>query len=201
MSTRAAENAKAEEAAVQAETVPEVQPPCDRVVIDVLPNSAHWPSNDVGSIPSPLTSDSSSASSSRGYAYNTPRPLRVIDPTVTFRSASALTAHSSFRILYNGAVVHTEDTPLELRSSSCMPAAQFSSEMDCSYLYSTTLVPRFWRKLCDSSGTYNDLSHRYRVFAHLSSTLRPFRLHRCARHHANRGIFLFHIELPLPLTN
>lgn len=131
----------------------EVQPPCDRVVIDVLPNSAPWPSNDIGSIPSPLATDPSSASSSRGFAYNTPRPLRVIDPTVTFRAATALTAHSSFRVLYNGAVIHNEDAPLELRSTSCMPAAQYSSEMDCSYLYSTTLVPRFWRKLCESSGT------------------------------------------------
>ncbi|KAK7691360.1 hypothetical protein QCA50_004758 [Cerrena zonata] len=126
---------------------PAPAPPCEQVTIDVLPSNVAWTSTDIGAIPSPGSSGPSS--SSTGTSSHIPRPLRAINPTVTFKAGSPLSAQSSFRVMKDSSVVHTETTDLDLCSSSCMPAAEFPSEMECTFLYSTTLVPRYWSQLCE----------------------------------------------------
>ena len=137
---------------------PAPAPPCEQVTIDVLPSNVAWTSNDIGAIPSP---GSSGPSSSTGTSH-IPRPLRAINPTVTFKAGSPLSAQSSFRVMKDSSVIHTETTDLDLCSSSCMPAAEFPSEMECTFLYSTTLVPRYWPQLCECLGMCfsETLSHR-----------------------------------------
>ncbi|KAL4249143.1 TEC1 family protein [Abortiporus biennis] len=102
--------------------------PCDYVSIDVLPCTVEWSSTDVGSIPSPINSDPSSS----GH-----------------RSPTAIDAQSCFVVRLNNTRVHTETTKLDQRSNSLMPAPQWPYEPECSFLYSTTLVPRYWKQLCE----------------------------------------------------
>ncbi|KAG1760644.1 hypothetical protein EDD22DRAFT_899997 [Suillus occidentalis] len=66
-------------------------------------------------------------------ASNTPRPIRDIDPTVTFVSPSTVIGKSSYIVLLDGAPIHSEDTKLE-----------------CVGPYFTALVPRYWETLCRS---------------------------------------------------
>lgn len=103
-----------------------------------------------------------------GLNASGPRVLRHIDPTVTFMSRAALQAYSSFKVTKAGVSsspvaahgetagagepVHTEKTELELLSSSCMPGSQWSSEIECTFLYRTPFVPRFWEALCRAPG-------------------------------------------------
>lgn len=155
LASRSTEAAKAEEqnkkcsAARSRSKSPPPSPPTEYVPIDVLPSNVAWSTTDIGAIPCPGSSGASTSASSTGNALHIPRPLRAINPTVTFKSGSPLSAQSSFRVLQNGSVVHTETSDLELCSSSCMPAAEFPSDMECTFLYSTTLVPGFWSQLCD----------------------------------------------------
>ncbi|KAH8103614.1 hypothetical protein BXZ70DRAFT_742591 [Cristinia sonorae] len=155
LSSRPADSPKLEDEALPSDaptnTPSSPSPVCDQVTIDVLPADAYWPYGDFGTIPSPHSSSSGSASSSgtQSGPFNTPRPLRAIDSTVTFRSGTPIQAYSAFRVLKNGHCIHTEDTELDMRSSSCMPAQQWLSEMECIFYYSTRLVPRYWRTLCE----------------------------------------------------
>ncbi|KAI0079831.1 hypothetical protein K474DRAFT_475719 [Panus rudis PR-1116 ss-1] len=127
---------------------PPASHPRENITIDVLPANVSWPSEDVGMIPGP--SPTSHDPSSSGTTLNTPRPLRVINPTVTFKSATPLTAQSVFKVFHNGTIVHTETTEFQLCSSSCLPQSPWSSQVECSFLYSTTLVPQYWQRLCES---------------------------------------------------
>ncbi|THH27835.1 hypothetical protein EUX98_g6350 [Antrodiella citrinella] len=132
-------------------------PTCDQVTIDVLPADSYWPLGDYGTIPSPHSATSATASTSsanHNASLNTPRPLRTINSTVTFRSGSPVNAYSSFRVLKDGQCIHNEETELEMRSSSCMPAQQWPAEMECIFYYSTRLVPKLWSFLCKK----NDLN-------------------------------------------
>lgn len=70
-----------------------------------------------------------------------PRPLRAIDPTVTFTSAAYVHASSSCSVYFNGNCVHRETTPMNVS------AAQDSQ----GFVYRVHLVPSFWSKLCDST--------------------------------------------------
>ncbi|KAF9461828.1 hypothetical protein BDZ94DRAFT_789344 [Collybia nuda] len=70
-----------------------------------------------------------------------PRPIRSIDPTVTFLSQSPMSAQSSFTVQSAGMVVFSETTPLV--SAGSAPDSN-------ALLYSTTLVPGFWDKICAS---------------------------------------------------
>jgi len=71
------------------------------------------------------------------------RPVRSIDPTVTFIAPSEISAHSSFTVYSTGIMVHSENTPL----SAVGPAPE---RIDGSLLYSTQLVPGFWNIIADS---------------------------------------------------
>lgn len=115
-----------------------------------MPVHAATPSTLANFVPSPTSSPSG-----MGLGLNTsgPRVLRHIDPSVTFMSRAPLTAYSTFRVSKNGAAnIHSEHTELEMLSSSCMPTAQWPSEMECTFLYRTQFVPRFWETLCRSAG-------------------------------------------------
>jgi transcriptional enhancer factor len=76
-----------------------------------------------------------------------PRPLRSIDPTVTFLSDSPITAKSTFTVVASGMTVFSEVTTLS-------PAGTVPDSADGALLYSTTLVPSFWHKIIKSSGTH-----------------------------------------------
>lgn len=186
LSSRSSEAAKAEQdtkdtplTSSPSET-PAPAPPCEQVTIDVLPSNVAWTSTDFGAIPSPGSSGPSS--SSAGTHSHIPRPLRAINPTVTFKAGSPLSAQSSFRVMKDSSVVHTETTDLDLCSSSCMPAAEFPSEMECTFLYSTTLVPRYWSQLCECLGTCFSFTMSHRCLIDLLPTLLSHRplpiLHR-----------------------
>lgn len=71
-----------------------------------------------------------------------PRPLRSIDPTVTFISRSPVSARSYFTVKSAGVSVFSETTPL-------MP---IGPAPDGALLYSTTLVPGCWDEISESSG-------------------------------------------------
>ncbi len=71
---------------------------------------------------------------------------------MTFQSRSPITAYSFFRVLKNGAAVHEETSEMQMRSSSCRPSTSWTSEVECNFLYSTALVPRYWKFLCECKG-------------------------------------------------
>ena len=75
-----------------------------------------------------------------------PRPLRLINPTVTFSSLSQTPCQSIFTVYRCGELVHQEVAPVSITASTSGPAAT-----PC-WLYSTTLVPKYWAHLCDSEG-------------------------------------------------
>ncbi|KAI0827628.1 TEA/ATTS domain family-domain-containing protein [Trametes gibbosa] len=107
------------------------------------------PSTLANFVPSPTSSPSGMG---LGLNSSGPRVLRHIDPSVTFMSRAPLAAYSSFKVSKNGAGhIHTESTELEMLSSSCMPMPQWPSEMECTFLYRTQFVPRFWETLCRSA--------------------------------------------------
>ncbi|KAL0955525.1 hypothetical protein HGRIS_001763 [Hohenbuehelia grisea] len=72
-----------------------------------------------------------------------PRPLKSIDPTVTFLSRTTITAESFFTVFFDNAPVFQETTSLVLLSLPEQP------ESDGSLFYSTSLVPGFWKTICD----------------------------------------------------
>ncbi|RDX43713.1 hypothetical protein OH76DRAFT_1179653 [Lentinus brumalis] len=147
--------------------------PTSYVCIDVLPDRGTPPprlpsmshsSSPILPSPAPSTlasfvhtpSSPNSPHSGLGLNASGPRVLRHIDPTVTFMSRAALQAYSSFKVTRAGSSageppLHTETTDLELLSSSCMPGSQWSSEIECTFLYRTPFVPRFWESLCRSA--------------------------------------------------
>ncbi|KAI8978183.1 hypothetical protein BD414DRAFT_509296 [Trametes punicea] len=107
------------------------------------------PSTLANFVPSPTSSPSGMG---LGLNSSGPRILRHIDPSVTFMSRAPLAAYSIFKVSKKGAgAIHTERTELEMLSSSCMPMPQWPSEMECTFLYRTQFVPRFWETLCCSA--------------------------------------------------
>ncbi|KAK1221924.1 hypothetical protein PQX77_015252 [Marasmius sp. AFHP31] len=82
------------------------------------------------------------SSSSLG-AESHPRPIRDIDPrlTLTYYSLLDPSARSCFNVYSPHGLIHTEDSPVTLASTSD----------DGTYYYSTVLVPGFWENLCNHS--------------------------------------------------
>ncbi|TFY57322.1 hypothetical protein EVG20_g8597 [Dentipellis fragilis] len=124
------------------------------VCIDVLPAHAPWNPADagtaggivLGSMTPPLssgsgsTSHAASAASAVVFRSPKPRPLRAIDPTVTFTSSTFLAAQSSCSVYYNGNCIGTELTELACAQTGA----------DALFMYSTALVPQYWQRLCES---------------------------------------------------
>ncbi|VDC05677.1 unnamed protein product [Peniophora sp. CBMAI 1063] len=137
------------------------------VTIDVLPADASWsqslavhsnpmlspplsptstgPPSAIASSLAPLSVPSPSGGGLQAAVstFRSPfaRPLRVIDPTVTFTSAALVHATSACAVYFNGNCVHREST-----------AMQVSQTPDnLGYVYRVALVPGFWQKLCESN--------------------------------------------------
>lgn len=84
------------------------------------------------------------------FHFSGPRPLRDIDPTVTFTYPYDTPLNSSFRVIRDGGLVHAEETRMQARAA---PATSISSaESSGMYLHSTSLVPSFWDHLCETPG-------------------------------------------------
>lgn len=106
------------------------------VYVQSLPASAAWHMQTFGGGPSTM-----------GDLYSPhPRPLRMIDPTVTFTSMSQTPCQSIFTVYCDGQIVHQEFTIVTIR------ATVTASSSAPSWLYSTSLAPTFWPHLCDSDG-------------------------------------------------
>lgn len=79
---------------------------------------------------------------------NCPRPLRDINPAATFVSETKVECWSLFNVFQNDIFVATETTKPE-----CQPVPSDAASFgNARYIYSTTLVPNFWPKLCSCSG-------------------------------------------------
>ncbi|KAF7375756.1 TEA domain-containing protein [Mycena sanguinolenta] len=70
-----------------------------------------------------------------------PRRLSSINPTVTFTSPNPVAAESRFTVYSEDRVVHAETTTLTPVHSAPVPG----------FLYSTTLVPEYWKAISESS--------------------------------------------------
>ncbi|KAI0035594.1 hypothetical protein K488DRAFT_68283 [Vararia minispora EC-137] len=107
------------------------------------------PSSPISALPSlptsltPLATPSNPAVPAAVTTFHSPfpRPLRAIDPTVTFTSAAFVRASSSCAVYFNGNCVHREKTPMNVT-----PAQDTSG-----YVYRVALVPNFWPRLCESN--------------------------------------------------
>ncbi|KAI9508378.1 hypothetical protein F5148DRAFT_915639 [Russula earlei] len=121
------------------------------VHIDVLAANAPWsPSDDAGIIMgnplmtpphSPEAHTFSQNSQVNIFHSPKPRPLRAIDPVVTFASPSFVVAKSSCSVYYDGNCVHTD-----VADVTCTPTKNESGM----FLYRTTLIPQYWDRLCQS---------------------------------------------------
>ncbi|KZT65414.1 hypothetical protein DAEQUDRAFT_528054 [Daedalea quercina L-15889] len=116
-------------------------PPVNYLTIDILPDTpgSGYPSPALSPLAGPSTS-----------GPQPPRPMRAIDPTVTFISRTALHAYASVRVMRDGQAVWAEKTTLTYRDSSVVPAPVYPAQMECNLLYSTEVVPGFWGQLCES---------------------------------------------------
>jgi hypothetical protein len=73
-----------------------------------------------------------------------PRPLRAIDPVVTFTSPSFVVAKSSCCVYLDGNCVHTDVADVTCTSTK---------DESGMFLYRTALIPQYWDRLCQSHGT------------------------------------------------
>lgn len=117
------------------------------ICIDILPDDGHYASS---SQRSPAISHIQAGDDDSGIVrvVDHPRPLRCIDPTITFLSRSPISATSKFLVYHMGRVVHSEATSMEL----CDPPASSSSDAYDRLLYSTTLAPNYWKRILQSDG-------------------------------------------------
>jgi len=95
----------------------------------------------------------------------TPRPLRAIDPVVTFTSPSFVVAKSSCSVYFDGNCVHTD-----VADVACTPTKDESGM----FLYRTTLIPQYWDRLCQSHGRFQRWAGGHRLRA-LTFTPEPGR--------------------------
>jgi len=112
--------------------------PCARhtvVYIDILPEDEG--ASDPAEKTSPMWLDSEDVI----HASDRPRHLNSINPTVTFVSQGPVVAQSRFTVYSEDRVRHTETAPLTPVANA--PVAGF--------LYSTTLVPEYWKVISEST--------------------------------------------------
>jgi transcriptional enhancer factor len=74
-----------------------------------------------------------------------PRPLRAIDPVVTFTSPSFVVAKSSCSVYFDGNCVHNDIADVNCASTK---------DETGMFLYRTTLIPQYWERLCQSLGMF-----------------------------------------------
>ncbi|KAF7375333.1 TEA domain-containing protein [Mycena sanguinolenta] len=76
-----------------------------------------------------------------------PRNLRSINPIVSFSAASSIIANSRFTVYSGDLIVHAEILPLQLVTDELHHRSGF--------IYSVQLVPKYWKVILDSRGTYD----------------------------------------------
>ena len=131
------------EPSATAEAAAPTGPPVNYLTIAVLPETpgSGYPSPALSPLADPSTSGS-----------QPPRPMRAIDPTVTFISRSSLNAYANVRVMRDGRAVWAEKTALRYLETRVLPAPVYPAQMECTHLYSTEVVPGFWSQLCECSG-------------------------------------------------
>ena len=128
------------------------------VHIDVLAANEPWsPSVDAGIVMgnplmtpphSPEAHTFSQTSQVNIFHSPTARPLRAIDPVVTFTSPSFVVAKSACSVYFDGNCVHTD-----VADVTCTTTKDESGM----FLYRTTLIPQYWDRLCQSNGMFLNL--------------------------------------------
>lgn len=146
------------------------------VHIDILPQGAPGPSGEID--PTGFTHNGSEvgSTSSAPYVVRSSRSRHIynIDPTITFLSRSSISATSHYTVYHQGTDIFTEDTPLTLLNS-------YPDDADGALLYTTNLIPKFWRTLVESSGKYCYPKHPVTLLT--SNPNRPYTVyHRTAGH-------------------
>lgn len=111
---------------------------CSHIYIEVLPPSVSHVSSHHTDV----------FSQQEDFRTLGPRPLRNIDPTLTFMSHTQRPCFSSFDVLKDGILVHSEISSVEW-----CPTPSASSQT--SFLCRTNLVPKFWPRLCECDGEFN----------------------------------------------
>lgn len=108
--------------------------------IDILPDDATHRHSSAATSASAITDNARRIS-------DEPRPIRAIDPTLAFVSRSPIAANSNFTVLVDGVVVFSETISLTLRDTPHVEAAPGTDGL----LYTTPLVPGYWRTISESS--------------------------------------------------
>uniref|UniRef100_A0A0W0FUD5 TEA domain-containing protein n=1 Tax=Moniliophthora roreri TaxID=221103 RepID=A0A0W0FUD5_MONRR len=113
--------------------------------IDILPEN-HGSSSTQFSADGSHCDLSTTGSGSSVTADHPPRPIRNIDPTLTFTSRCNLdrTTRSVFQVYHSSkGFIHEEECSLQPSSGA--------SEVEGTQFYTTSLVPSFWRTICNHS--------------------------------------------------
>lgn len=115
------------------------------VAIEILPDGVANYSPRSSPSNTPTSSPLSSTFPPSTFHHSQPRPISVIDPTVTFTSRSSMMAHSYFTVLRDGQPVHSETADVNLLSTAVDAGP---SDIDCIFYYTAPLVPAFWGNIC-----------------------------------------------------
>lgn len=121
------------------------------VAIEILPEGVTSYSPRSSPSTTPTSSPLSSTFPPSTFHHSQPRPISVIDPTVTFTSRSSMVARSSFTVLRDGQAVHNETAEVNLLSTSVDAGP---SDIDCIFYYTAPLVPGFWSTICQDQGQF-----------------------------------------------
>ncbi len=109
--------------------------------INILPNDATHRHSSAATSSSDTTDDAKQIS-------DEPVPIHAIDPMLSFVSRSPIAANSNFTILEDEVVVFWEMTGLTLSDTPPIEAAPSTDGL----LYTTSLVPGYWKTISESSG-------------------------------------------------
>ncbi|OCH88142.1 hypothetical protein OBBRIDRAFT_805572 [Obba rivulosa] len=114
------------------------------VYLNVLGSDAADPSP---SSLSPYTSHHSISQHGSPLEWSAPRPLRAIDPTITFISPSMYSLQAYSRVFRGNQEIFTEVTPVSM--CPILPEQQYAGmPAESRALYTTRLVPSYWAYLC-----------------------------------------------------
>lgn len=132
--------------------LPPAPPAPSHVYVHTLPASAAW--HMYAPHPTPLHPTSLHTPTPLQLAplhAREPRPLRLVDPGVTFSSGAQTPCQALCTVFCGGRVVHREAAPVSIRAAPAhTPGAP-------AWVYSTALVPGFWGHLCDAEGASTTL--------------------------------------------
>ena len=120
------------------------------MLIEILPEGVtnHLPRSPPTTPTSPLSSTSPT------FRHSQLRPISALDPIVTFTSCSAILAHSSFTVLYDGQAIYNEMADVNLLSTSAVAGA---TNTDRFFYYAAPLVPAYWSTICGDRGMFYSL--------------------------------------------